>query len=315
MYNNFMNQNSNYFTSLAKAIITLFGENVHLEQGFPVQGGDINKSYGISLSNGNVLFMKSNEKDNVDFFVKEANNLKAIADTKTIATPKLLGLGTDEGEEVGYSFLLLDFVELGNLDEKFWENFAEKLSELHKAETSSYIKKEDREKNLIFGFYEDNYIGKTKQINTPKEKWIDFFRENRLMPQFKMAENHFEKEDFKLIDKLLENLEDFLIEPESPSLLHGDLWAGNVMCDIKPQAMLIDPACYVGNPEADIAMTELFGGFSGKFYEAYKSIGLLQPNYVDRRDLYNLYHLLNHLNMFGKSYLSAVKSVIKKYVS
>lgn len=309
-----MNQKSNYFTSLAKAIISLYGENVHLDRGFPVQGGDINKSYGISLSNGNVIFMKSNEKANVDFFVKEANNLKAISDTKAIATPKLLGLGTDDGEEVGYSFLLLDFVELGNLDEKFWEKFAENLAKMHKADTSSYINNEDKDKNLIFGFFEDNYIGRTKQINTPKENWIDFFRENRLMPQFKMAENHFEKEDFKLIDKLIENLENFLVEPNAPSLLHGDLWAGNVMCDTKPQAMLIDPACYVGHPEVDLAMTELFGGFSDRFYEAYKTTGILQPNYSDRRDLYNLYHLLNHLNMFGKSYLPAVKSVIKKYV-
>ena len=309
-----MNQKSNYFTSIAKAIITLYGENVHLERGFPVQGGDINKSYGISLSNGNVLFMKANEKNNVDYFIKESNSLKAIADTKTIATPKVLGLGTEDGEEVGYSFLLLDFVELGNLDEKFWEKFAENLSKMHKAETSSFIPKEDHEKGLIFGFYEDNYIGRTKQINTPKKNWIDFFRENRLEPQFKMAENHFSSEEIKLVHKLLEKLDSFLVEPEKPSLLHGDLWAGNVMCDTKPQAMLIDPACYVGHPEADIAMTELFGGFSGRFYEAYKSTGLLQPNYADRRDLYNLYHLLNHLNMFGKSYFSAVKAILEKYV-
>ena len=309
-----MNQKSNYFTSIAKAIITLYGENVHLERGFPVQGGDINKSYGISLSNGNVLFMKANEKNNVDYFIKESNSLKAIADTKTIATSKVLGLGTEDGEEVGYSFLLLDFVELGNLDEKFWEKFAENLSKMHKAETSSFIPKEDHEKGLIFGFYEDNYIGRTKQINTPKKNWIDFFRENRLEPQFKMAENHFSSEEIKLVHKLLEKLDSFLVEPEKPSLLHGDLWAGNVMCDTKPQAMLIDPACYVGHPEADIAMTELFGGFSGRFYEAYKSTGLLQPNYADRRDLYNLYHLLNHLNMFGKSYFSAVKAILEKYV-
>ena len=239
---------------------------------------------------------------------------KAIADTKTIATPKVLGLGTEDGEEVGYSFLLLDFVELGNLDEKFWEKSAENLSKMHKAETSSFIPKEDYEKGLIFGFYEDNYIGRTKQINTPKKNWIDFFRENRLEPQFKMAENHFSSEEIKLVHKLLEKLDSFLVEPEKPSLLHGDLWAGNVMCDTKPQAMLIDPACYVGHPEADIAMTELFGGFSGRFYEAYKSTGLLQPNYADRRDLYNLYHLLNHLNMFGKSYFSAVKAILEKYV-
>ena len=309
-----MKQQSNYFSSLTKAIITLFGETVHLERGFPVQGGDINKSYGVALSNGEVLFMKSNEKSKIDFFVKEAHNLKAIADTKTIATPKVLGIGTDDGEEVGYSFLLLNFVELGNLDEKFWEKFAETLANMHKAEIKSFLPKESYDKGLRFGFYEDNYIGRTKQDNSPKEKWIDFFRDNRLSPQFKLAEQYFIKSDFKLIDKLLDNLDNFLVEPEKPSLLHGDLWAGNVMCDTTPQAILVDPACYVGNPEADIAMTELFGGFSGKFYDAYKTTGLLQPNYSERRDLYNLYHLLNHLNMFGKSYFPAVKSILEKYV-
>lgn len=309
-----MNQESNYFTSISNAITTLFGENVQIERGFPVQGGDINKSYGIQLSNRNLLFMKSNEKSKVDFFVKEAHNLKAIAKTNTIATPKILGFGTEDGEEVGYSFLLLDFVELGNLDADFWENFAETLGNMHKSTTEAFISKEDLAEGKIFGFYEDNYIGKTKQINSPKITWVDFFRENRLAPQFKMAEKYFSTEDFKLIDKLLDNLADFLIEPRSPSLLHGDLWAGNVMCDTKPQAMLIDPACYVGHPEADIAMTELFGGFSDRFYAAYKNTGLLQPQYEERRDLYNLYHLLNHLNMFGESYLPAVKSILEKYV-
>ena len=309
-----MNQESNYFTSISNAITTLFGENVQIERGFPVQGGDINKSYGIQLSNGNLLFMKSNEKSKVDFFVKEAHNLKAIAKTNTIATPKILGFGTEDGEDVGYSFLLLDFVELGNLDADFWEKFAETLGNMHKSTTEAFISKEDLGEGKIFGFYEDNYIGKTKQINSPKKTWVDFFRENRLAPQFKMAEKYFSTEDSKLIDKLLDNLADFLIEPRSPSLLHGDLWAGNVMCDTKTQAMLIDPACYVGHPEADIAMTELFGGFSDRFYAAYKNTGLLQPQYKERRDLYNLYHLLNHLNMFGESYLPAVKSILEKYV-
>lgn len=309
-----MFQEKNYYTSLTSSIFSLFGESVKLERGFPVNGGDINKSYGLSLTNGSVVFMKTNEKSNLDFFLKEVHGLNAIEKTNAIATPKILGFGTDNGEEVGYSFLLLDFVELGNLDEKFWENFALNLSNMHKAETKYYFSENDFNKGLKFGFYENNYIGRTVQDNTPKKTWIDFFRDNRLIPQFKLAEKYFEKEDFSLIDKLLTNIDKFLLEPEQPSLLHGDLWGGNVLCDTKPQAMLIDPAVYVGHPEADIAMTELFGGFSGKFYDAYKTTGLLQPGYSERRDLYNLYHLLNHLNMFGKTYLSAVKSIIEKYV-
>ena len=210
--------------------------------------------------------------------------------------------------------MLLNFIELGDPDSKFWEDFAEKLAKMHKAETSYFISENDFANGLIFGFYEDNYIGKTKQINTPKSTWIEFFRDCRLGPQIKMAENHFSAEELKKAEKLLDKLSNFLVEPEAPSLLHGDLWAGNVMCDKSPEAVLVDPACYVGHPEADIAMTELFGGFSGKFYDAYKNTGLLQPEYKDRRDLYNLYHILNHLNMFGANYHNAAVSIIEKYV-
>ena len=186
-----MNQESIFFQSLNSAIKTLYGENVNVERGFKVPGGDINKSYGMQLSNGEILFMKANEKQNVDFFVKEAHNLKAIEKTKSIKTPKVLGFGTENGEEVGYSFLLLNFIELGDPDSKFWEDFAEKLAKMHKAETSYFISENDFANGLIFGFYEDNYIGKTKQINTPKSTWIEFFRDCRLGPQIKMAENHF----------------------------------------------------------------------------------------------------------------------------
>ena len=96
--------------------------------------------------------------------------------------------------------------------------------------------------------------------------------------------------------------------------MHGDLWGGNILCDTKSLPLLIDPACYVGHPEADIAMTELFGGFSGKFYDMYKNTGLLQSGYSERRELYNLYHILNHLNMFGKTYLPAVRNIIDSYL-
>ncbi len=105
-----------------------------------------------------------------------------------------------------------------------------------------------------------------------------------------------------------------MIEPEKPSLLHGDLWSGNVMCGPDGKAMLIDPACYVGHAEADLAMTELFGGFPPEFYDAYREARPLQPGYENRRDLYNLYQLLNHLNLFGPTYLGPVLSIVSEYV-
>ena len=103
------------------------------------------------------------------------------------------------------------------------------------------------------------------------------------------------------------------MEPEKPSLLHGDLWYGNILCSSKGKAILIDPASYVGHAEADLAMTELFGGFSKEFYEVYKEVFPMQDGYESRRDLYNLYHLLNHLNTFGSDYLLPVKSIIAEY--
>lgn len=297
-----------YFTSLKEALSSTCGINTSLSQSFKLQGGEINKSYGLQLSNGKVLFMKTNEKSKVSLFEAESLSLLTIKNTKTINTPNLIAMGTDNGEHVGYSFLLMDYVELGNIPENFWETFANNLALMHKYDTKNIMQ------NNNYGFICDNFIGLNKQINTPKEKWIDFFRENRLLPQIKMAESYFEKEDFSKIDKFLSLLDKILIEPEKPSLVHGDLWGGNVLCGTDGMPYLIDPACYIGHSEVDIAMTELFGGFSESFYQSYKELGLIQSEYQNRRDVYNLYHLLNHLNMHGKTYLTAVKSVINSYV-
>ena len=117
----------------------------------------------------------------------------------------------------------------------------------------------------------------------------------------------------KRITRLLDRLEDFLVEPAHPFLLHGDLWSGNYITGNDGQAWLIDPAVYVGHAEADLAMTELFGGFAPAFYSAYGQVNPLQPGYEQRRDLYNLYHLLNHLNLFGGGYLSAVLRILNRY--
>ena len=302
------------FNSFALALATNYGVDIKLTRSFRLAGGDVNKAYGIELSNGVDIFMKANEKDNVDFFVQEANNLEAISKTNSIGTPEVVALGTDNGEDVGYSFLLLKYVPEDNKTNLFWENLARSLAIMHKAETERFLPKDKLAKGCKFGFLQDNYIGRTKQINTPTKSWIEFFRDNRLLPQFKLAQKYFENDEIKNFEKLIDNISDFLIEPEKPSLLHGDLWSGNVLCGKNETPYLIDPACYVGHPEADIAMTELFGGFNPVFYSVYKEEGLLQDDYVSRRDLYNLYHVLNHVNLFGQSYLGAAKAIIKKYV-
>ena len=297
------------YNSLAGALVALFGTSVAIAQTDRLSGGDINKAYGLTLTNGKHIFMKANAKQNAAFFTAEAAGLAAIAKTGAIATPGILCTGTDEGEEVGYSFLLLKYITGSKPQKNYWEVFAQNLAAMHNADTSIYF-----EKGGKFGFFQDNFIGARPQVNTPCDSWISFFRDNRLAPQFKDADSYFDSSDRALITKLLEHLEDFLIEPEKPSLLHGDLWRGNVMCGPDGKAMLIDPACYVGHAEADLAMTELFGGFPPEFYEAYREANPLQSGYENRRDLYNLYQLLNHLNLFGPSYLGPVKSIVAEYV-
>lgn len=292
-----------HFTSLTSALCSLYGEGTKIESVERISGGDINEAYRLTLTGDKSVFMKSNTKENLSFFTAEAVGLDAISRTKAINTPRILGIGTDE-DRGGYSFLLLEFISAKSRNANYWENFAGQLSNMHRASTAGLVS------NGKYGFNCDNYIGRRRQINTENESWTGFFRDCRLEPQFKDADRYFEQEDWKKIVRLLDHIDEILVEPEYPSLLHGDLWAGNVIMGNDGRAWLIDPAAYVGHAEADIAMTELFGGFPPAFYDAYKELSPLQPGYEQRRDIYNLYHLLNHLNMFGRMYLPEVKRIV-----
>ena len=297
-----------HFSSLVEALVSLFGNSVAIAQTERLSGGDINKAYALALTNGEKIFMKANAKENANFFTSEALALSAIESTKTIRTPKILCTGTDAGEQVGYSFLFLEFIESKPKVKNYWELFAQELAAMHQAPTEKFISEKK------FGFLQNNFIGARKQINITTDSWIKFFRDARLVPQFKAADSYFTKSERAKVYKLLDHLDEFLIEPKQPSLLHGDLWRGNAMCGSDGKAWLIDPASYVGYAEADLAMTELFGGFPHEFYKAYCEAAPLEKGYEERRDLYNLYHLLNHLNMFGGTYLNAVKSILEEYV-
>ena len=201
----------------------------------------------------------------------------------------------------------MEFIESGRRSVDYWENFAHQLAAVHQAPTVELVP------GGTYGFVHDNFIGARQQVNDPQDQWISFFRDCRLVPQFADAASYFTEADRKRIGRLLDHLENVLVEPEYPSLLHGDLWSGNVMTGNDGKAWLIDPAVYVGHPEADLAMTELFGGFPPAFYAAYQEAFSMQDGYEDRRDLYNLYQLLNHLNLFGPSYLPSVRRIVEKY--
>lgn len=291
------------FTSLESAVCSLFGEGTKIEGTRPISGGDINEAYGLTLTDGERIFMKTNTRKNLSIFTAEAVGLTAIARTKAIGTPHILGIGTDE-DRGGYSFLLLEFISGKSHSGNYWEDFARQLSDMHRAPTDDWVSEGK------YGLDWHNYIGRHSQINTGHDSWTSFFRECRLEPQFKDAARYFEREDMKKVVRFLDHIDEILVEPEYPSLLHGDLWSGNVITGNDGRAWLIDPAVYVGHAEADIAMTELFGGFPPAFYDAYKEEAPLQPGYEHRRDVYNLYHLLNHLNMFGRMYLPEVKRIV-----
>lgn len=293
------------FASLDDALASLFGDGVTVVRKNPVSGGDINRAYKVVLTNGKSLFMKLNARENASFFTAEATGIRAIAQTNTIGTPHILCTGTDESENC--SFLLMEFLDSGSRIAGFWEMFAHQLAKLHQADTREFVQ------GGRFGFGQDNFIGATAQINTAYDSWVSFFRDCRLKPQFQRAAAYFSRTDERKIDRLLERLDDILVEPSHPSLLHGDLWSGNFITGSDGRAWLIDPAAYVGHAEADVAMTELFGGFPAAFYAAYKEEAPLQPDYEGRRDLYNLYHLLNHLNLFGQTYLPSVKRILHTY--
>lgn len=291
------------FYSLDDAIREIFGADARIADKMRVFGGDANDSFRLTLKDGTGLFMKTNTGPMLSSFQAEAEGVSAIAQTGKIGTPKVLAIGTDPG---GFSFLLQELLVSGQKIRDYWETLGAELAAMHRAP----IPPESRKG---FGFAADNFIGAGKQINTWHASWIDFFRDCRLIPQLRAAEEYLDKKDRTRAVSLLDHLDRYLIESSAPSLIHGDLWGGNVMTGPDGKAWIIDPAAYYGHPEADIAMTELFGGFAQPFYRTYFSCADTPPGYSDRKDLYNLYHLLNHLNLFGTGYLAPVQRILRRY--
>lgn len=293
------------YGSIEEAVRGCFGTDVNIEDSRSVGGGDINSARLLMLSDGRSVFIKYNSSSNSAFFDAEEEGLSAIADTGVIKTPELFCKGMDPDK--GISFLMMERIVTGTPGQNTWYEMGRQFAGMHLADTSRYVE------GGLFGFLHDNYIGATRQTNTPFDSWIDFYRECRLKPQFKMAERALDEQAVKSCVRLMDKLGDILTEPEKPALLHGDMWGGNHLIDRDGNAVLIDPAAYVGHPEADIAMTELFGRMPHGFYEGYHEKMPAQAGYDDRRDIYNLYHVMNHYNLFGGGYLNSALSIIRRY--
>ncbi len=227
-------------------------------------------------------------------FSKEANGLDLLASAKALKTPNVLSFGTIENN----SYLLLEYINSGKKLVDFWGNFAIGLAKQH------------QKTQKTFGLEEDNYIGSLPQYNNSDSSFlVNFYIENRLEPQFQLAaKNGF---SFKT-DAFYKNLSSIIPE-EEPALIHGDLWNGNFMISAKGNPCLIDPAVSFAPRELDIAMMHLFGGFSEELFSTYHEIFPLQKNWKDRIDLFQLYYLLVHLNLFGSTYYNSVNSIVKKH--
>ncbi len=246
------------------------------------------------------LFCKiSFEKTSNGMLQSEKEGLEAIKKSGAIKTPEIIGLYQNSY----MSFLVLEYIEAMRPKPQDWRICGSQLAHLHNTISSP-----------TFGWSKDNYIGALAQVNSLDKNWSSFFGRYRLVPQIELALST-QKLSNSMIpseDKILGVLSN-LLSCEKPSLLHGDLWSGNVLFDSQGIPWLIDPSLYYGDPAVDIAMTKLFGGFDPNFYLAYYDSGAIQKPNTATIELYQLYYLLVHLNLFGKSYYASVAELLKKY--
>jgi len=274
-----------------------------LGRGEPVQlkgigGGCIADARVATFADGSSVFVKC-AAGTPGMFEREAEGLRALASAGAIRIPEVLAVGEEA--------LVLEMIHEAPRTDGFFESFGRAFAKLHDHRGPS------------FGFPHDNFIGSTPQCNQPLDEsgWPQFFLERRLRFQAKLAASRGHGHE---IENLLDRAEQRMVEllgaaPELPSILHGDLWSGNFIVDERGEACLIDPAAYYGHREADLAMTRLFGGFGTEFYAAYDEASPLAPGHEDRLSIYQLYHLLNHLNLFGSAYYAQSMRILQRYAN
>lgn len=261
-------------------------------------GGCINDACLIE-GGGRRYFVKLNRAEKAEMFAAEAEGLAEILATKTIRVPAPVCHGADERA----AWLVLEYLELGGRGDAL--ELGRRVAALHRCTGNSY------------GWRRDNTIGSTPQVNTPGNDWIAFWRDHRLGFQLRLAAcNDFRGGLQVKGERLMARLDAFFpgYSP-APSLLHGDLWGGNHGYAVSGEPVIFDPAVYYGDHEADVAMTELFGGFGSGFYSGYREAWPLDPGYAVRKHLYNLYHVLNHANLFGGGYASQAEAMMERLLA
>lgn len=261
----------------------------------PLGGGCINNAQVLTTQHGPQLFLKQNHAIPADMFPREADGLQELGSVP--GAPRVPQVYLAEAD-----FLLLEYLVPEPRNPRLWQIFGEQMATLH------------LHTHPQFGFDADNYIGSTPQPNPRQSDSFAFFAEHRLIFQAALARDngYFSAAEIRQAERLCQRLPELV--PEQPaSLLHGDLWSGNIHTGPGGLACLIDPAAYYGWAETDLAMAHLFGSLPPEFYAAYESLRPLAPGYRARFDIYNLYHLLNHLNLFGAGYLHQARAVLSRY--
>jgi len=286
-------------SAIEKLLSDELGECVVISNTSTVGGGCINDCYRIQTNCG-VFFVKTNSANRYPgMFEAEAKGLQLLKKSETIYIPKVIAFG----EATDDSFLVLEYIDSGRKQPAFWEDFGRSLAQMHRNSTD------------YFGLDHDNYIGSLPQSNHQHNDWISFFIEERLEAQLKraMESGKINKSTIQQFNRLYTKLKAIFPE-EAPALLHGDLWSGNYMAGSNGEPCIIDPAVYYGHREMDIGMSQLFGGFSSKFYDAYNTEYPLENGWQQRIEICNLYPLLVHVNLFGGSYLMQVQSILRRFV-
>ncbi|AMR32993.1 hypothetical protein A0256_16995 [Mucilaginibacter sp. PAMC 26640] len=274
--------------------------SVTIANSSPVSGGDINAVYGLQTTAAKYLLKVNSAGKFPNMFLREQEGLYAMAATQTVRIPKVYLHDEVDGE----SFLLMEWIESKRATPAGSANLGRKLSAMHRYTSGS------------FGFDQDNYIGSLHQSNKQQSNWANFYITERLQPLLSSAikKQQLNDSDQAQFNRLYQQLPDLFV-PEAPALLHGDLWSGNYLIDTNDEPCLIDPAVYYGHREMDLALTTLFGGFSPEFYKNYQETYPLAKGWEQRLDLWNLYPLLVHVNLFGGAYVQQLRGSLKKILT
>ena len=288
------------WTHIADAIAAASGKPFELKRADSIAGGCINSAFRL-VGERQSYFIKLNNANRLDMFEAEADGLNGLAAARAIRVPAPVCTGV-EGNQ---AYLVMEYIETGGGNGGAAEDLGQQLARMHQHSSEQ------------FGWHRDNTIGSTPQPNTPKDDWVEFWQEHRLGYQLGLAEQRGAPGNLlpkgKQLMQLVPNL--FTDYQPRPSLLHGDLWSGNYAVTREGDPIIFDPAVYFGDREADLAMTELFGGFSRRFYQAYNEAWSLDKGYQVRKTFYNLYHILNHFNMFGGGYGGQAERMTEQLLS